>query len=70
MEYLQTTLAKIHKNKYEIFFWGDFNIDLLQHDSHEPTNDFINSLISHSELLIILLLLLIIYFPILQNMKQ
>ena len=27
---------------------GDFNIDLLQYDFHNPTNDFINSLISHS----------------------
>ena len=27
---------------------GDFNIDLLQYDSHNPTNVFINSLISHS----------------------
>ena len=48
IEYIETTLAKIHKNKYEIFFMGDFNIDLLQYDSHNPTNDFVNSLISHS----------------------
>ena len=27
---------------------GDFNIDLLEYDSHNPTNDFINSLIAHS----------------------
>ena len=27
---------------------GDFNIDLLQYDSHDPTNDFVISLISHS----------------------
>ena len=32
---------------YEMFFMIDFNIDLLQYDSHNPTNDFINSLISH-----------------------
>ena len=48
IEYIETTLAKIHKNKYDIFFMGDFNIDLLQYDSHNPTNDFVNSLISHS----------------------
>ena len=48
IEYIETTLAKIHKNKYEIFLMGDFNIDLLQYDSHNPANDFIKSLISHS----------------------
>ena len=48
IEYIKTTLAKIHKNKCEIFLMGDFNIALLQYDSHNPTDDFINSLISHS----------------------
>ena len=27
---------------------GDFNIDLLKYESHNCTNDFINSLVSHS----------------------
>ena len=48
IEYIERTLAKIHTNKYEIFFMGEFNIDLLQYDSHNPINDFINSLLLHS----------------------
>ena len=48
LEYLEKTFAKINKNKYDIFLMGDFNIDLLQYDSHNPTNDFINSMVSHS----------------------
>ena len=33
---------------------GNFNIDLLQYDSHSYINDFVNSMISHSFLLYIL----------------
>ena len=38
----------MNKNKYDIFLMGDFYIDLLQYDSHNPTNDFINFMVSHS----------------------
>ena len=48
LEYLEKTFVKINKNKYDIFLMGNFNIDLLQYDSHNPTNDFINAMVSHS----------------------
>ena len=38
----------MNKDKYYIFIMGDFNIDLLQYDTHNSTNDFLNSMISHS----------------------
>ena len=50
MEYTESTLTKVDKNKYAVFFMGDFNIDLLKYESHNYTNDFINSLVSHSSL--------------------
>ena len=48
MEYIESTLTKIDKNKYAVFLMGGFNIDLLKYESHNCTNDFINSLVSHS----------------------
>ena len=48
MEYIESTLTKIDKNKYAVFLMGDFNIGLLKYESHNYTNDFINSLVSHS----------------------
>ena len=47
LEYLEKTFSKINKNKYDIFLMGGFNIDPLQYDSRNPTNDFINSMVSH-----------------------
>ena len=54
MEYIESTLTKIDQNKYAVFLMGDFNIDLLKYESHNCTNDFINSLVSHSFLRYIL----------------
>ena len=54
MEYIEPTLTKIDKNKYAVFLMGNFNIDLLKYESHNCTNDFINSLVSHSFLQYIL----------------
>ena len=48
MEYIETTITKINKNKYAVFLVGDFNIDLLKYKSHNYTNDLINFLVSHS----------------------
>ena len=42
------SLKRLDKNKYNVFIMGDFNIDLLQYESNSHTNDFINSVISHS----------------------
>ena len=46
IEYMEATLSKINKNKYNVFFMGDFNTDLLQYESHSYTNDFLNTVIS------------------------
>ena len=42
--YLLDTLPKV-VNK-QVFIMGDFNINLLNDDSHTPTNDFVNTLFS------------------------
>ena len=47
-EYVETTLTKLNNKNYDIFLMGDFNIDLLQYESHNSTNDFLNSMVSHS----------------------
>ena len=33
--------------KINVFFLGDFNVDLLKYDKHAPTNEFLDSLFSH-----------------------
>ena len=48
MQYLEATFSLIDKKKYNIFLMGDFNIDLLQYESHSSTNDFLNTMISNS----------------------
>ena len=48
IEYMEATLSKINKKKYNVFLMGDFNIDLLQYASHNYTNDFLNTVISQS----------------------
>ena len=45
--HFQNLLSKISSNKL-VFILGDFNINLLNYDSHTPTNDFVNNLFSHS----------------------
>ena len=42
---LDTLLSKINKQK--CILAGDFNINLLNHDTHKPTSDFINCIFSH-----------------------
>ena len=48
VQYLEATFSLVDKKKYNIFLMGDFNIDLLQYESHSNTNDFLNSMISNS----------------------
>jgi exonuclease III len=38
--------SKTHTNK-RLFLLGDYNIDLFAHDSHAPTQDFIENMTSH-----------------------
>ena len=40
-------MEKISKENKLIFLIGDFNINLLNYESHGETNDFINTMISH-----------------------
>ena len=46
-DYINQTMEKISKENKLIFLIGDFNINLLNHESHGETNDFINTMISH-----------------------
>ena len=46
IEYLESTLSKLDKYKL-ICIMGDFNINLLNYESHRDTNEFINSIVSH-----------------------
>ena len=41
MDYLESTFTKVNQQKY----LDDFNIDLLQYESHSYTNDFLNTMI-------------------------
>ena len=68
VRYIKFTFSKTDCNKCEVFLMVDFNIDLLQYDSNTISNDFLNSMTTHSflpyilELLITLQLSLTIYF--------
>ena len=41
-------LDKISKEQKQIFVLGDFNINLLNYNEHQPTNEFLDSLASNS----------------------
>ena len=41
-------LDKISKEQKQIFLLGDFNINLLNYNEHQPTNEFLDSLASNS----------------------
>ena len=48
-----TILAKfiskfISKEQKLVFLLGDFNINILIYNDHQPTNDFLDSLVSNS----------------------
>ena len=36
------------KEQKQVFLLGDFNINLLNYNDHQPTNDFLDSLASNS----------------------
>ena len=40
-------MQKIPKEGKLLFIMGDFNVNLLNYESHNDTNDFINTMISH-----------------------
>ena len=43
-------LDKISKEQKQIFLLGDFNINLLNYNEHQPTNEFLDSLASNSNI--------------------
>ena len=46
--YLHDLLEKISKEQKSVFLLGDFNINLLNYNVHNPTNEFLDSLASNS----------------------
>ena len=41
-------LEKVSKEQKQVFLFGDFNINLLNYNVHQPTNDFLDSLACNS----------------------
>ena len=46
--HLNQMLEKVSKEQKQIFLLGDFNINLLNYNVHQPTNDFLDSLAFNS----------------------
>ena len=47
VNYLDNFLQKLGNDNKHIFPMGDFNLNLLNYESHSDTNDFINTIVSH-----------------------
>ena len=77
--YLSQIFQIVSKERKQVFLLGDFNINLLNYNDHQPTNDFLDSSASNSfipyilkiqlELLVIQKLSLTIHFPVLSLLK-
>ena len=52
--YLKTLLENITKEQKSIFLLGDFNVNLLNYNEHNQTNEFLDSLASNSFIPLIL----------------
>ena len=46
--HLNPMFEKVSKEQKQIFLLGDFNINLLNYNVHQPTNDFLDSLAFNS----------------------
>ena len=46
--FLNKLLENISKDQKSIFLLGDFNVNLLNYNEHNPTNKFLDSLVSNS----------------------
>ena len=46
--YLNSLLEKISKEQKSVFLLGDFNINLMNYNVHNPTDEFLDSLVSNS----------------------
>ena len=51
--YLNNLLHKVYKEQKSVFLLGDFNVNLLNYNNHNPTNEFLDSLASNSFVLYI-----------------
>ena len=47
-DHFQETFSKLENENKLIFVMGDFNINLLNHENHTPTNEFINMMFSNN----------------------
>ena len=45
--HISSILQKVQKENKSLIIMGDFNINLVNYDSHPETNDFINLMVSH-----------------------
>ena len=52
IDYINKILSKVAKENKLIFIMDDFNINLLNYESHSDTNEFLNNMISLYLLLI------------------
>ena len=52
--YLSQIFKIVSKERKQVFLLGDFNINLLNNNDHQPINDFLDSLASNSFILYIL----------------
>ena len=46
--YLNNLLDKVSKEQKSVFLLGDFNVNLLNYNDHNPTNEFLDPLSSNS----------------------
>ena len=46
INYLSQIFETVSKEQKQVFLLGDFNINLLNYNDHQPTNDFLDSLAS------------------------
>ena len=76
--YLSQIFEIVSKERKQVFLLGDFDINLLNYNDHQSTNDFLDSLVSNSfipyilypaRITIIQKISLTIYFPILSLLK-
>ncbi len=43
MDYLNSTIDKVHIERKHCVIMGDFNIDLLKYEEHQQSDEFINA---------------------------
>ena len=51
--FINQLLDKVSKEQKQIFLHGDFNINLLNYDEHQPNNDFLESCLKFSHSILI-----------------